>query len=169
MSIPSIVPIYFFYGLAFFSMGLLVMLEGGRSSDVRLRRALRPLAAFGLIHAANEWLEMFQSVAEFGGHTFPDWMIGLRLGMLAFSFISLAAFGSYLMVISRTAWRLILLVPLGLESCWVFGLLLLKAITPLPFYGVSRITGHAILWQFRPRCWQPSGWWFNNAFSVGQA
>ena len=132
MSYPPIIPIYFFYGLAFFSMGLLVMLEGGRSSDARLRRALRPLAAFGLIHAANEWLEMFQSVAEFGGHTFPDWMIGLRLGMLAFSFVSLAAFGSYLMVISKRAWRLILLVPLGLESFWVFGLILLKGYYSIP-------------------------------------
>ena len=132
MSIPSIVPIYFVYGLAFFSMGLLVMLEGGRSSDMRLRRALRPLAAFGLIHAASEWLEMFQSIAGLGGHTLPDWMIGLRLGMLAFSFVSLAAFGSYLLVISPAAWRLILLVPLGLESFWVFGLVLLKGNYPTP-------------------------------------
>ena len=132
MSYPPIIPIYFFYGLAFFSMGLLVMLEGGRSSDARLRRALRPLAAFGLIHAANEWLEMFQSVAEFGGHTFPDWMIGLRLGMLAFSFVSLAAFGSYLTVISGRAWRLILLVPLGLESLWAIGLVMLKGYYSIP-------------------------------------
>ena len=132
MSYPPIILIYFFYGLSFFSMGLLVMLEGGRSSDARLRRALRPLAAFGLIHAANEWLEMAQSVAQYGGHTFPAWMIGLRLGMLAFSFVSLAAFGSYLMVISTTAWRLILLVPLGLESLWVFGLVLLKGYYSAP-------------------------------------
>ena len=132
MSYPPIILIYFFYGLSFFSMGLLVMLEGGRSSDARLRRALRPLAAFGLIHAANEWLEMAQSVTEFGGHIFPAWMIGLRLGLLAFSFVSLAAFGSYLMVISRTAWRLILLVPLGLESFWVFGLFLLKGYYSAP-------------------------------------
>src|SRR5512135_88363 len=126
MSVPSIIPIYFLYGLAFFSMGLLVLLEGGRSSDARLRRALRPLAVFGLLHAISEWLEMFQSVAEFGGHTFPDWMFRLRLGMLAFSFVSLAAFGSYLMVVSQSSWRLTLLVPLGLESIWVFGLVLLK-------------------------------------------
>jgi signal transduction histidine kinase len=137
MSIPSFIPIYFFYGLAFFSMGLLVMLEGGRSSDARLRRALRPLAAFGLIHAANEWLEMLQAVAEFGGRTFPDWMIGLRLAMLAFSFVSLAAFGSYLMVISTKAWRLILLVPLGLESLWVFGLILLKGHYSIPALWVT--------------------------------
>lgn len=127
MSIPSIIPIYFLYGLAFFSMGLLVLLEGGKSSDARLRRALRPLAVFGLLHAISEWLEMFQSVAEFGGHTFPDWMFRLRLGMLAFSFVSLAAFGSYLMVVSQSSWRLTLLVPLGLESIWVFGLVLLKS------------------------------------------
>ncbi len=132
MSIPSIIPIYFFYGLAFFSMGLLVMLEGGRSSDARLRRALRPLAAFGLILATNEWLEMFQSMAEFWGQTFPDWLIGVRLGLLAFSFVSLAAFGSYLMVISRTAWRLILLVPLGLESFWVIGLVVIRGHYPTP-------------------------------------
>jgi signal transduction histidine kinase len=126
LNIPSIIPIYFFYGLAFFSMGLLVMLEGGRSSDVRLRRALRPLAAFGLIHAANEWLEMYQAVAEFGGGSFPDWLVALRLGMLAFSFVSLAAFGSYLMVSTPVGWRLTLLVPLGLETIWVFGLLILR-------------------------------------------
>ncbi len=126
MSIPSFIPIYFIYGLAFFSMGLLVMLEGGRSSDARLRRALRPLAAFGLIHATNEWLEMFQSMAESGGQSFPEWLIGLRLSMLAFSFLSLAAFGSYLLITSRAAWRLALLVPLGLVSLWVLGLIFLK-------------------------------------------
>ena len=132
MSIPAIIPIYFFYGLAFFSMGLLVMLEGGRSSDARLRRALRPLAAFGLVHAANEWLEMFDVIAIQGGHITPDWLSGIRLAMLAFSFISLAAFGSYLLAVSKTAWRLILLVPIGLEGIWVFGLIVLKGHYSLP-------------------------------------
>jgi len=132
VNIPPIIPIYFFYGLAFFSMGLLVMLEGGRSSDARLRRALRPLAAFGLVHAANEWLEMFDVIASQGGHITPDWLSGVRLAMLAFSFISLAAFGSYLLAVSPKAWRLILLVPLGLEGIWVFGLIVLKGHYSLP-------------------------------------
>jgi hypothetical protein len=35
--------IFFFYGQAFFSMGLLVAMEGDRSTDARLRMALRPL------------------------------------------------------------------------------------------------------------------------------
>jgi signal transduction histidine kinase len=132
LSIPPIIPIYFLYGLAFFSMGLLVMLEGGRSSDARLRRALRPLAAFGIVHAANEWLEMLDAVAQLGGHSVPEWLFALRLAMLAFSFISLSAFGSYLLVVSRAAWRLVLLVPLGLEAIWVFGLILLKGHYALP-------------------------------------
>jgi signal transduction histidine kinase len=132
VNIPLIIPIYFFYGLAFFSMGLLVMLEGGRSSDARLRRALRPLAAFGLVHAANEWLEMFDVIAIQEGHFTADWLSGIRLAMLAFSFISLAAFGSYLLVVSKKAWRLILLVPLGLEGIWVFGLIVLKGHYALP-------------------------------------
>jgi signal transduction histidine kinase len=132
VNIPAIIPIYFFYGLAFFSMGLLVMLEGGRSSDARLRRALRPLAAFGLVHAANEWLEMFDAIAIQGGRVTSDWLTGIRLAMLVFSFISLAAFGSYLLVVSQKAWRLILLVPLGLEGVWVLGLIILKGHYSLP-------------------------------------
>ena len=52
LGVPYIVPVYFIYGLAFFSMGLLVAVEGGRASDVRLRRALPPLAGFGFVHAA---------------------------------------------------------------------------------------------------------------------
>jgi len=132
VNIPPIIPIYFFYGLAFFSMGLIVMLEGGRSSDIRLRRALRPLAAFGLVHATNEWLEMFNVITIQQGNLAPNWLSALRLAMLAFSFISLAAFGSYLLVVSQTAWRLILLVPLGLEAIWVFGLIIFKGYYSLP-------------------------------------
>src|SRR3989304_706472 len=56
MSRLGLLLVYFIYGLAFFSMGLTVMLEGGRSADARLRHALRPLAAFGLVHGAHEWL-----------------------------------------------------------------------------------------------------------------
>ena len=126
MSVPAIIAVYFFYGLAFFSMGLLVMVEGGRSSDARLRRALRPLAAFGLVHAGTEWIEMLKAIASLGGMSIPGWLLELRLAMLAFSFLSLAAFGTYLMASSQHAWRLSLLVPLGLEAVWVFGLAVLK-------------------------------------------
>ncbi len=125
MNQPSLIVIYFFYGLAFFSMGLLVAMEGGRSTDARLRMALRPLAGFGLVHAAHEWLEMFKAM----GH-FNDFMLSMyphvALSILAFSFLSLAAFGAYLVLGSESTWRVSLIIPLGLEAVWVYGLLAFK-------------------------------------------
>jgi len=119
MNIPLIVPVYFLYGLAFFSMGLLVALEGGRSSDIRLRKALRPLAAFGILHAIHEWIEMFALM----GHVNNDSLFwAVKLSILAFSFISLAAFGSFLLADTEISRRVILLIPIGLETIWVFGL-----------------------------------------------
>lgn len=122
LGVPYIVPIYFIYGLAFFSMGLLVAMEGGRATDMRLRRALPPLAGFGLVHAAHEWMEMYVLM----GHPITNLelsiMWGMQLATLAFSFISLAAFGSFLLADTEITRRLLLLIPLGLQAIWVFGL-----------------------------------------------
>ncbi len=119
---PYIVPIYFIYGLAFFSMGLLIVIEGGRASDVRLRRALPPLAAFGLIHAAHEWIEMYLLLERPLTPTELAIIQAIQLATLAFSFISLAAFGSFLLADSEVTRRLLLLIPIGLAGIWVFGL-----------------------------------------------
>jgi len=119
MGVPFIVLVYFSYGLAFFSMGLLVALEGGRSSDIRLRKALRPLAGFGIIHAIHEWIEMFEQMGHFQNDAF---YAAVGLAILAFSFISLAAFGSFLLAYTEISRRLILLIPITLEAIWVFGL-----------------------------------------------
>jgi signal transduction histidine kinase len=114
--------VYFLYGLAFFSMGLLVAFEGGRSADERLRKALRPLVGFGLVHGVHEWLSMFSNLLLQMGHIFHPWLTGLELATLAFSFLSLAAFGSFLLSKTETAQRVSLIVPLALEAIWVFGL-----------------------------------------------
>ena len=119
--------IYFLYGLSFFSMGLVIILEGGRGSDKRLRHALRPLAAFGLIHGTHEWLEMFEILGllpaqEVAG---PLWE-GIRLAMLAFSFLSLTAFGASLLSPNDKIRRLSLLGPLAQAAIWIFGLLIMR-------------------------------------------
>ena len=122
----SVTVIYFFYGLAFFSMGLLVAMEGGRSTDARLRMALRPLAGFGLVHAAHEWLEMFRAMGHLNAFFTGIYSL-LALSILAFSFLSLAAFGAYLVLGSESTWRVSLIIPLGLEAIWVYGLLIFKS------------------------------------------
>lgn len=114
--------IYFLYGLSFFSMGILVALEGGRSSDERLRKALRPLYGFGIVHGVHEFLKMFDEILNQMGHLSHPWLVGVELTMLAFSFLSLAAFGAFLLSKTETAQRVSLIVPLALESIWVFGL-----------------------------------------------
>jgi signal transduction histidine kinase len=122
LGVPYIVLIYFIYGLAFFSMGLLVAVEGGRASDLRLRRALPPLAGFGLVHAAHEWTEMYGLMGHPANSFEISLLWGTQLATLAFSFISLAAFGSFLLADDEIKRRLFLLIPIGLEAVWVFGL-----------------------------------------------
>lgn len=116
--------VFFLYGLAFFSMGLAIILEGGRGSDDRLRLALRPLAAFGLLHGTHEWLEMFARIGAIG----TEDEIGLfwqsiRLAMLAFSFLSLSGFGFSLLAPNLHKRRLSLLAPLIQAAIWGFVLM----------------------------------------------
>ncbi|MER3458237.1 MAG: hypothetical protein C4309_06075, partial [Chloroflexota bacterium] len=128
MSHPYITFIFFLYGLAFFSMGLVVALEGGRASDARLRHALRPLAGFGLIHAAHEWLEMFQILELLPLQSAePLLWQSIRLAILAFSFLSLSAFGASLLAPNERIRRVSLLFPLVLSAVWEFGLLSLRS------------------------------------------
>lgn len=128
MSQTFIAFVFLIYGLSFFSMGLIVALEGGRGSDKRLRHALRPLAVFALIHGIHEWQEMFTILG-----LLPDqgvfavvWQ-ALRFITLAFSFLSLTAFGASLLSPNEKIRRLSLLLPLTQSGIWVFGLLFLRS------------------------------------------
>ena len=123
--------LFFLYGLAFFSMGLALMLEMGRGSESNLRGALGPLAVFGFLHGIHEWLEMFQFLHMLPGQEEAILPWGtLLLSILVFSFLSLAIFGSLLIAPSQRARRLSLLVPLGLAAIWAFGLFILKGRFP---------------------------------------
>lgn len=119
---PSLTLVYFVYGLAFFSMGLVAAIEGGRSSDARLRHALRPLAVFGLAHGVHEWLEMFQGEGLLPGQSVAGlgWS-ALRLALLSFSFLSLAAFGASLLSNSAQFRHYSMLVPVCLVGVWGAG------------------------------------------------
>ncbi len=94
----NIVYVYFFYGLAFFAMGLVVVLESGRASEFRFARALLPLALFGIVHAAHEWFEMFQIfAAHASGYVAGPLAESFRIISLAASFLLLLNFGTRLL------------------------------------------------------------------------
>jgi signal transduction histidine kinase len=131
MSPVFVVPVYFIYGLAFFIMGTTVALEGGRASDARLRHALRPLAAFGILHGLHEWLEMFYLLELLPMQATAGLMWqALRLGGLSFSFLSLSAFGASALAPDPRSRRLSLLVPLVQVAVWGLGLTVLRGRIP---------------------------------------
>ncbi|UCF26842.1 MAG: sensor histidine kinase [Chloroflexota bacterium] len=124
--------IYFFYGLAFFSMGLAIMLELAHGTDERLRHAFRPLAVFGFLHGIHEWIEMWELQGILPGqYTYPVLWGGVDLAILTFSFLSLAAFGVFLIGRSEQAQRYSLLVPLAMIAVWGLGMLLISGRFPL--------------------------------------
>jgi signal transduction histidine kinase len=122
--------VFFLYGLAFFSMGLVITQEVGRCSDARLRHALWYLAGFGLLHGIHEWYEMFQAMRL--THLVQNPNIDfLRLVLLALSFLSLTTFGSLLLSPKHISPRLVMLVPVILAGVWSFGLLILRNYVPI--------------------------------------
>ena len=126
MSSDLIARIFFFYGLAFFCMGLAILLELGRISDPRLRYALRMLTFFGLVHGSHEWVEMFQGLDLLPGQlTEPIAWQGLRIAVLAISFLGLAGFGISLLMNSERAHKRVWAPVLAMGLFWAGGLLLL--------------------------------------------
>jgi signal transduction histidine kinase len=89
----DLVLVFFVYGLAFFSMGIALTLETGRSPLLAERQILRPLAIFGLLHGIHEWIEIIFLQGVWLGLPFPDQLSWLRVIWLAISFVPLVVFG----------------------------------------------------------------------------
>jgi signal transduction histidine kinase len=95
ISVPQfhLILVFFVYGLAFFSMGLAMFLESGRSPLMAEARVLQPLAIFGFLHGLHEWLDMVTQIEGWLDFAFPAWLGEVRLFLLVSSFSSLIVFG----------------------------------------------------------------------------
>lgn len=107
----AIIVIFFFYGLAFYSMGLALLVESGRASELGFARSMRLLAGFGLLHGAHEWMDMLErGMGLYYGLPLPICMCWFRLALLVASFLALLAFGEQLLARERSqsppSWRL---------------------------------------------------------------
>jgi signal transduction histidine kinase len=132
--VRNIIVVFFFYGLAFFTMGLALMLASQRASRFRFAQAIRPLAAFGILHGVHEWIEMFQKIATLtGGYTPTIPQEVVRLGILGLSFMMLLAFGILLLSPEPSGrWRVVLPVS-GMAGLWALSLLVVTtALKPPP-------------------------------------
>lgn len=82
--------VFFVYGLAFFVLGIAIAIYPKQGSDYPLARDLWLIAAFGIIHGVNEWLDMALLLwvpAE------PPALQLIRLCCLPLSFVFLIQFG----------------------------------------------------------------------------
>jgi signal transduction histidine kinase len=85
------IAVFFVYGLAFFSLSLAVGLESRRVSSLPLGRWLPWLAAFGFVHSAVEWIDMFRLINSSGA--IHDVLTGARGILLPISALLLVRFG----------------------------------------------------------------------------
>lgn len=127
--VDNIIEVYFFYGLAFFTMGLALALASRRTSELSFARAIGPLAVFGLLHGAHEWVEMFQQIAAVtDGYQAPVSHEIMRLLLLIVSFVALDAFGIVLLRREAPNWRRVA-QPLGLlVGVWAISVLMVQLV-----------------------------------------
>lgn len=132
--VRNIILVFFFYGLAFFAMGLALVLASQRTSQFRFAQAIRPLAAFGISHGVHEWIEMFQKIATLtGGYTPTAPQEVVRLAILGISFLMLLAFGILLLGPETINRRRVLLPVSGMAGLWALSVLIIAtALRPLP-------------------------------------
>ncbi|MCB0081229.1 MAG: hypothetical protein KDE47_09875, partial [Caldilineaceae bacterium] len=113
--------VYFLYGLAFFAMGLALLLARRRNPALPLAVALGPLTLFALLHGAHEWYEMFQLIdARITGSSPSLWGEWVRLVLLVLSFCALILFGTTPMMQVSRGWLRALPVG-GLLTLWLLG------------------------------------------------
>lgn len=126
--VRNIIVVFFFYGLAFFALGLALTLAARRRSEFHFVLAIRPLAAFGILHGLHEWFEMYQKYAALtAGYTPSLWDESLRLGLLVASFVGLLAFGIGLLTPPPASRRTARFAIAGMLALWGVGLLLVDA------------------------------------------
>jgi PAS domain S-box-containing protein len=108
--------VWFIYGLAFFVLGLTILVYPKRDSQFDLARCIWLVGVFGIVHGLNEWLDMFIVV---GGPFPPGFPERARMLTLPASFFFLVQFG--VAILSRNsrksrAWQAI---PFLLAGAWM--------------------------------------------------
>jgi signal transduction histidine kinase len=134
-SIPweeALIIIYFFYGLAFYSMGLALFVESGRASELGFARSMRLLAGFGVLHGIHEWFDMMALGVEVYHHQpLYTWVSWLKLAILVTSFLALLLFGEQLLAHARPVRRPVWRLTAGAALWYAFSCIIVRATYPL--------------------------------------
>jgi len=113
--------VWFIYGLAFFALGLVIVVYPKKPSMFKLANHIWLIAGFGLLHGINEWLDMFIAIEE---PMPPSILKVLRLITLSGSFLFLLRFGTKVIVETTKKFRLLEMLPVVFFAAWIVVLLL---------------------------------------------
>jgi two-component system, NarL family, sensor histidine kinase YdfH len=142
VKVQSYIWLYFFYGLAFFSLGISALQQKLRhSSEFPLMRWIHLLGLFGLFHGIAEWITMMRIM---GVYQETDRFLYLVETLFhGISFAYLLSFGIALMVTDRIKHlNLNIWVPWMIFLLWIFFYLGRYYSVPVEPYGHIRLFGH---------------------------
>jgi PAS domain S-box-containing protein len=107
--------VWFIYGLAFFVLGLVILVYPKKPSVFKLANDIWLIAGFGIVHGINEWLDMFIAIEK----PFPpDILKIIRIITLVGSFLFLLRFGTKVISEKIKKYRLIRFLPILLLAIW---------------------------------------------------
>ena len=102
--------VWFIYGLAFFVLGLVILVYPKKGSAFGLAKDIWMVAVFGILHGINEWVDMFIGIGE----PFPlDILKFLRMVTLSVSFLFLFRFGVKIIAEGKKSYRYLQALPVG--------------------------------------------------------
>ena len=113
--------VWFVYGLAFFVLGLVILVYPKKDSKFDLAQYIWMVGVFGIIHGLNEWLDMFIRI---GGPLPPNLLAQVRMFVLPVSFFWLVLFGATLLARNAKRRRLLGTIPVLLTLGWLLALVL---------------------------------------------
>ncbi|MCP4614475.1 MAG: PAS domain-containing protein [Planctomycetes bacterium] len=116
--------VWFIYGLAFFVLGLAILIYPKKPSVFKLADDIWLIAGFGIVHGINEWLDMF---IAFEKPFPPDILKIIRLVTLVSSFLFLLRFGTKVISEKIKKYRLIRFLPIVLLAIWIIIIVISKS------------------------------------------
>ncbi len=110
--------LYFIYGLAFFSLGLAILLYPKKDSQIAFAQDIWLVALFGLLHGIHEWIDMFVLIQGSSDAVYY-YLRTARFSLLPASFFFLVWYGSETLTEQFNLSRPIKYLPLVLLTLWI--------------------------------------------------
>jgi len=133
--------IFFIYGLAFFTLGLSVVLQSRKYSQLEIARYLPWLAVFGMTHGLTEWGYLFIPIqARYLPSSVVQVLNLVQLFLMSVSFVALFQFGLSLTVPDTYDQRWRWVPTLAMTVLWLVVLSINNMVEPFSLAHL-RITG----------------------------